>query len=71
MSEVASQRLGPIGRMMLFARQVVGELRKVVWPTRQQLGTYTLVVIVFVTVLAVLVSAFDFGFARLVLLVFG
>ena len=47
------------------------ELRKVVWPTREQLVTYTAVVIVFVTVLAGIVSAMDLGFTRLVLLVFG
>ena len=32
----------------LFYRQVVAELRKVIWPTRKELITYTTVVIVFV-----------------------
>ena len=31
-----------------FYRQVVAELRKVVWPTQQQLITYFIVVLVFV-----------------------
>ena len=33
-----------------FYRQVVAELRKVVWPTQEQLITYFLVVMVFVLV---------------------
>ena len=37
-----------------FFRQVVAELRKVVWPTQQQLITYFFVVLVFVIVLMTL-----------------
>ena len=71
MSASADQKVGFFGRIPLFLRQVGGELRKVVWPTKEQLGTYTVVVIVFVTLLAILVSALDLAFAKLVLLVFG
>ena len=39
---------GVFGRIALFYRQVVSELTKVVWPTRNQLTTYTAVVLVFV-----------------------
>ena len=35
-------------RISLFYRQVVAELRKVIWPTRKELVTYTTVVLVFV-----------------------
>jgi preprotein translocase subunit SecE len=58
-------------RIALFYRQVVAELRKVVWPTRKELLTYTWVVIVFVAILAIIVALFDLGFAKLVLKVFG
>ena len=71
MSASADQNVGFFGRISLFPRQVGGELRKVVWPTKEQLGTYTVVVIVFVTILAILVSALDLAFAKLMLLVFG
>ena len=71
MSETITGRLGLFGRISLFLRQVVAELKKVVWPTREQLGTYTLVVIVFVTIMALIVSALDLGFTRFVLTVFG
>jgi preprotein translocase subunit SecE len=48
-------------RFTLFLRQVVAELRKVVWPTRKELITYTWVVIVFV-IFTLMVAAFDFVF---------
>ena len=37
-------------RLALFFRQVVAELRKVIWPTRSELLTYTIVVLVFVLI---------------------
>ncbi len=54
-----------------FYRQVVAELRKVVWPTQQQLVTYFIVVMVFVLVVMTIVSLLDLGFGRLVFKVFG
>jgi preprotein translocase subunit SecE len=56
---------------MLFLRQMVAELRKVIWPTRKELITYTWVVIVFVTAVTAIVGLLDFVFAKLVLAVFG
>ena len=47
---------GPLKRLATFYRQIVAELRKVVWPTRNQLTTYTTVVIVFVLVMIGLVT---------------
>jgi preprotein translocase subunit SecE len=65
----------PISRWVrafgLFISQILDELRKVVRPTRSELWNYTLVVIVFVTVMMAFVAALDFGFGRLVGLVFG
>ncbi len=71
MSVATTERLGLFGRIALFIRQVLAELKKVVWPTREQLVTYTAVVIVFVTILALVVSALDLGFTKLVLFIFG
>jgi preprotein translocase subunit SecE len=48
-----------------FYRQVVAELRKVVWPTQEQLITYFLVVLVFVVVVMGIVSLLDLGFGKL------
>ena len=58
-------------RLTLFMRQMVAELRKVIWPTRKELITYTWVVIVFVAVFTAIVAVFDFVFTRLVLQLFG
>ena len=46
-------------------------MRKVVWPTRNELITYTIVVIVFVVGFAALVLLFDIGVAKVVEAVFG
>jgi preprotein translocase subunit SecE len=66
-----ARRPGPIARSTTYVRQVVAELRKVIWPTRQELITYTTVVLAFVTVMVLLVSGFDFVFTQGVLAVFG
>ena len=54
-----------------FYRQVVAELRKVVWPTQEQLVTYFFVVMVFVIVMMTLVSLLDLGFGKLAFEVFA
>ena len=66
-----AQRRGPFARVGLFLRQVVGELRKVVTPTRRELLSYTGVVLVFVVIMMLLVSGLDFGFSALVNFLFG
>jgi preprotein translocase subunit SecE len=55
---------------VLFVRQVVGELRKVIWPTRKQLITYTTVSLIFVLIMVGIVSAVDFGLTKAVFAVF-
>lgn len=55
----------------LFYRQIVAELRKVVWPTRTELLTYTSVVIVFVLCIIGIVALIDFGLSHAVQAVFG
>jgi preprotein translocase subunit SecE len=58
-------------RISLYYRQVIAELRKVIWPTRTQLITYTVVVIVFVTIMVAILALLDFAFSWAVLEVFG
>ncbi|HEX6921473.1 MAG TPA: preprotein translocase subunit SecE [Actinomycetes bacterium] len=58
-------------RISLFYRQVIAELRKVIWPTRKELITYTTVVIAFVMVVIAYVTGLDFVFSKAVLAVFG
>jgi preprotein translocase subunit SecE len=66
----AGQR-GLFAQIALFLRQIVGELKKVVWPTRPELVTYTTVVVVFVLIVMAYVEVLDLGIGRAVLWVFG
>lgn len=61
-----AKRTTPVG----FVRGSVGELRKVVYPTRQQLGNYFVVVLVFVALVIAIVSALDYGFGLGIVKVF-
>jgi len=65
------RRAGPIGRIGGFIREVVSELRKVIWPTRKELLTYTTIVIGFVAVMTAIVGLLDYGFGKAVLWAFG
>lgn len=58
-------------RLMQFLREVVSELRKVIWPSRRELIVYTAVVLVFVSFMVAFVALLDMGLGRAVLTVFG
>jgi preprotein translocase subunit SecE len=70
-SKAVRTRRGPVSRIGRFIREVIAELGKVIWPTRKELVTYTLVVIIFVSIMVALVAALDIAFAKGVLTVFG
>ena len=55
----------------LFLRQVAAELRKVIWPTRKELVTYTIVALTFVIFMTALVTSLDYGFTKLMFWIFG
>ena len=65
--EPTEKRTTPVA----FVRQSVGELRKVVYPTGQQLGNYFVVVLVFVLFIIALVSLLDLGIGKLVFAIFS
>lgn len=71
MTGTSEAKEGLVARTRLFVRQVIVELRRVVWPTRKQVTTYTGVVLVFVTVLSLIVAVFDFIFGKGILVIFG
>ena len=62
---------GLFARIALFLRQIVAELKKVVWPTRPELVTYTSVVVVFVLIVMAYVEVLDLAIGRAVLWAFG
>ncbi|MGA7049857.1 MAG: preprotein translocase subunit SecE [Mycobacterium sp.] len=61
----------PIVFIYNYLKQVVAEMRKVIWPNRKQMFTYTSVVLAFLAFMVALVGLADFGLTKLVLLVFG
>ena len=61
----------PFARIALFTRQVVAELRKVIWPTRTELVTYTIVSVTFVVFMVAFVALLDYLFTKGVIHVFG
>jgi preprotein translocase subunit SecE len=54
-----------------FLREVRNELKKVAWPSRQEVITYTVVVLVSTVFVTLFVFGLDYGFAKAVLKVFG
>ena len=62
---------GRIRNIGTFYKQVIAELRKVIWPTRKELVTYTTVVVVFVLIITAIVAVFDLAFGKGVLAIFG
>ena len=64
-------RRRPLASTALLYREVVAELRKVIWPTRRELISYTVVVLTFVTIMVAIVAGLDFGFVKAVAWVFG
>ncbi|RXZ49851.1 preprotein translocase subunit SecE [Agromyces binzhouensis] len=67
----SAARRNPFARIALFIRQVIGELKKVVTPTRKELASFTAVVLVFVAIMMAIVWALDQVFSWLVVFVFG
>ncbi|WP_082097161.1 preprotein translocase subunit SecE [Demequina silvatica] len=63
--------LNIFGRIALFVRQVISELRRVVTPTRQELIRYIWIVLGFVAVMMILVFGLDFVFGWVSAKVFG
>ncbi|MBI3225550.1 MAG: preprotein translocase subunit SecE [Mycolicibacterium cosmeticum] len=66
-----SKRVNPFTFVWNYLKQVVAELRKVIWPNRKQMVSYTTVVLVFLAFMVALIGGVDLGLAKLVSLVFG
>ena len=65
------KKLSPFARLARFLREVVAELRKVIWPNRSQMVKYTIAVLIFVSFMVGLVFLLDSAFAEGVALLFG
>jgi preprotein translocase subunit SecE len=56
---------------VVFVTQVRDELRKVVWPTRKELVTYTTVALIFILIMVGIVTGLDYAFTKLVFALFS
>jgi len=63
----ARQRTGP----RQFLREVRGEMKRVAWPSRKEVASYSVVVLVTVSILIAFVFLLDSVFGRFVLWIFG
>jgi preprotein translocase subunit SecE len=61
-----AQAAQPKKRRFTFFSDIIGELRKVVWPTRQETIRLTLIVIGLCVVMGIVLGAVDYGFSELV-----
>ncbi len=57
----------PISFVWNYLKQVVAELRKVIWPNRKQMISYTTVVLLFLAFMVALIGFVDVGLAKLAL----
>ena len=64
-------RVNPFVFVWNYLKQVITELRKVIWPNRKQMVTYTTVVLVFLAFMVTLIGLADLGLVRLVGIIFG
>ncbi len=61
----------PFAFVWNYLKQVVAELRKVIWPNRKQMVSYTSVVLLFLAFMVALIGVVDLGLTKLVMLIFG
>ena len=61
----------PQGGITRFAQESWSELRKVTWPTWEDLRKSTMVIILFVIMVGILIGIMDFVFSKLLIDVLG
>ena len=54
-----------------FLREVRSELRKVAWPARKELISYSIVVLVSVSIVTLYITGLDYVFGQAILRMFG
>jgi len=65
-----AQSKSVLARIVNFFKEVSAELRKVFWPTRQEVVNYSILVFVALLFVALLVFGIDYGCTKAVLFLF-
>ncbi len=69
--KAGKKRVNVLKRIGKFFKDVITELKKVTWPTRKNLISYTAAVLVFVAIMMLVVYGIDSGAAAVIQAVFG
>ena len=64
-------KVGIFGRMRRSLKDMQGEMKRVVWPTRKQVINNTGIVLVFMLLASVVIGGFDMIMSALIKLFFG
>lgn len=67
----APQKENIFKRVRRFLREVIAELKKVIWPNRKQMITYTTIVLVFVIFMVAFIGGLDLALGKGVSWLFG
>ena len=70
MAKAQQQAVKEPNAIVRYYRETVGELKKVVWPTRQEAFNLTGIVLIVITVMALVLGGFDYLFSQMFRLVF-
>ena len=62
---------GKRGLSFRYIGEIVSELRRVTWPTRQETMRLTIMVVAVATAIGLFLGIFDIGFSRLIDLILG
>lgn len=65
MAEVNNGNAKQKRSLVRFLREAKSELKKVTWPTKGQVAHNTLIILVFIVIVAVILSVLDIGFSQL------
>lgn len=57
--------MSKVAAVFSFFRDVWGELKRVRWPNRRELISYTVITIITVVVMSLIIFAFDLGISKL------
>lgn len=63
-------RQKPVAWARTFSKEVAGEMKKVVWPSKQDVINYSIIVFILIVVLTAMIGGLDYGFTRAALKVF-
>ena len=70
MATTIERKANPVSRLRVYTGEVMSEMEKVTWPTREDLKAHTTVVLFFLALLAIVVGVMDVVFQRIVLTLF-